>query len=557
MKDCLTELLNEFEGLAGLVSCQNGLSVVVGKSHDCSWSFNWKTGQITVNPADLAIRPRDFLLGLVVHEAGHAALTRFQHIVPRTLLSDMAVHLLLNSIEDCRIESALVERLPGCESWVKIYNDTLFEDMLQMEASKMHGDQGGAFLAAILCRWWYGRYPVNIPSLARTTLDEIWQHIERAIASRPPAQCLNPRETTQRYERHPVHVCYRGLDHGDEPSPMELEVRMSQYEMWEIVWRKILPAFQTLLEKAQSPLGAVARFLQEQKIRIVTVGDQDASTKEDSLEPTEVGVERDRFNRLAAFSIQSLSRLNIAGREYHEARLRYHAAIEKITHELLETLTAVARPRHHRFYSTGRQLDMRQAMQYEADPGLYDTLWMRQNVPSKPDPAFVVLADGSHSMQGERALATFNVLVMLRESCLRIGIPLTIIVFDSGARVAQNWSEPTSNAVIPILCSLRNEPCGHTNMAQGLMLACRHVVKMPSRDRHLWLLSDGDPDEPGDAKRLIEHARKYFRTMTALGLGPETEGLKKLIPHSITNLSADQLPALAGRIFKKMACSAA
>lgn len=553
-KNSEPQLLQEFESLAGLVSCRNNLSVVVGESHDCAWSFNWKTGCITVNPADLLMRPRDFLLGLVIHEAGHAGLTRLHHMVPRSLLENMAIHMLLNAIEDCRIESALVERLPGCDPWVKLYNNTLFADLLEIDSNKMEEDQAGGFLASILCRWWYGKYPASLPNLARNALDEAWPYIELAIAARPPSQCPDPLETRRKYERHPVHVCYRGVDESDELSPMELEVRMSQYEMWEIVWRKILPIFQTLIEKAMSPLGVLARFLQEMKIRVVTVMDREASNGVAASSDLNDAAARSRFECLAGFAKQRLAQISAGQRDYHEAQLRYHEAIERITHEMLETLTAISRPRRQRFFRSGQQLDTRQAMQYEANPELHDTLWMRQNIPSKPDPAFMILADASHSMMGEKAYSTFNALVMLRESCLRIGIPLTIIIFDSGARVAQAWFEPCSNTTVSMLCSLRNHPGGGTNMTQGLMLACEQATSMPNRDRHLWLLSDGEPDDFIKTKCQIQQAREHFRSITALGLGPDTESLKKLIPHSLTNLSSEELPGLAGRIFKRMAC---
>jgi uncharacterized protein YegL len=550
------EFIKELEGLASLVSQQTELAVVIGSDHDCPWSFNWAQRRITANAADLTLQPRDFSRGLILHEAAHAGLTRLWDIVPAQLLQDMLVHMLLNTIEDCRIERWLQKRLPGSVTWIWLYNNTIFADLLVTARDKLEEDPGGAFLNAILCRWWYGRYPEHLPQATVDALTEAWPHIQLAVEACPPTDCPDPVQTSSRYARHPVQVCYFGMDHGDEPAPMELEIRMAQHEMWDIVWRKILPVFRRLIDQTQSPLGQLAQRLREirgliKNIRASKGQEHGSGLKALIKQPIGQNSTPNSEDRHGYFNFCDKS-----DRHYHDVLSRHHGSIEMITGELLRHLSAEVNPRYQGSHRSGPRLDVSQAMQYEANPRRHDKIWLRMTHPKKPDPAFVILADASGSMNGERAHATFDVLVMLRESCLRLGLPLSIFMFNSDVHCIQDWTNPTSNQVVPKLCQLRNSPNGGTNMVGGLIEACELLQQLPYHHRHFWLLSDGEPDDPDGARRQLGILKNHVSSITALGLGPDTTSLSKLVPSALTNLSARQLPALAGRFFQRMARAA-
>jgi Mg-chelatase subunit ChlD len=539
--------LTELQGLAGLASQQTGLTVQAGGDAEAPWSFNFRTRVITVNPADLALRSADFCRGLTLHECGHAALTRLPDIQPPDLLANTAVHQLMNTIEDCRLEGWLQRRLPGCAPWVRAYNDILFAPMMKVSREEMERDQATAFLAGILARWWHGRDPENLPDAARAALDEVWPHVLRAIAACPPAVCPQAAETRARYDAHPVRACYHGRDDEGEPTPLELETRMSQHEMWEIVLHHVLPVFQRLMEQTDSALGRLARLMEElrSRLRVVEVGEGDGGQASGHRVRLPAG--------LRPGAGRESGRLKARGAgDYERARTRYQPQIDFMAGELLRHLTAEVRLRHRRFNPSGQRLDLRQAMQYEADPRLHDTLWMRQTLPSKPDPAFVILADASGSMEGERAHATFDALVMLREMCLRLDIPLSLILFNMEATVIQAWDRPEAPGVREMLCALRNRPNGGTRMEPGLTAALSQLRSMPNRHRHFWLLSDGEVCDEEEVRAPMMMIRQKAASVTGLGLGPDTESLAKLVPGAITNLQAKQLPALAGRLFQRL-----
>jgi Mg-chelatase subunit ChlD len=544
-----SEFVRELGGLGRLLSQQPHLRF---KLRPGPWSFNWKKGVITANPADLVLQPQDFCRGLIAHEACHARLTRIWHMVPPELLCDPAVRLLFNAIEDCRIESWLGKRFPGTAPWIQTYNNTLFAELLEAKAEELEQDPAGAFLTSILCRWWYGRDPLSLPEITRAAFEEAWPHIQLAIEAIPPVHCPDPVETQRRYDAHPVKVCYHAMDYGAEPTPEELAIRMAQHEMCELVWRKILPVFRRLMEQNKSPLGELAKELQALRDwlqRMSYLAQPGYGLQAGSGSPNGQG----RTGAAGGRGIASLGVLSGNERHYHEALARHHGAIESMSDALLRHLTAEVKMRWHGNHRSGHRLDMRRAMQFEADPRQCDSLWQRLVRPTRPDPAFVVLADASGSMEGDRAYATFEALVMLRESCLRTGIPLSILMFNSDVRCVQDWTEPTAGDVMARLCRLRNQPDGGTDMTQALSRANELIQELPHRHRHFWLLSDGEPDDPEGARRELRALQSHTSTITALGLGPETDSLRKLVPSALTNLSTAHLPHLASRLFQHMA----
>jgi hypothetical protein len=190
-------------------------------------------------------------------------------------------------------------------------------------------------------------------------------------------------------------------------------------------------------------------------------------------------------------------------------------------------------------------------------PGSIRNFWMRRTLPTRPDPFFLLLADASGSMEANRAHATFDALVMLRQVCLKLEIPLTIVLFHRSASVLQHWTNPENSMVVPGLCGFRDSPNGSANTGAGLKLAERIFMHSPHRQQHAWVLSDGQPDDPEEARRMLIRIKRQASSLTGLGLGEETAALKTLIPGALVNMKADALPRVAGRLFTRMVQSGA
>jgi len=531
----LMSLLAELQSLACLTSQRAEVTVHLAAKAQDAWSFNWKTAQIEVNPADYRLRSPDYCRGLLLHESAHAAITRYHSMLPKAFLEDAAVMQLMNVIEDCRIENWLQQRLPGCAPWIALYNNHLFGDVLADRDQVMETSAAAGFLLGILSRWWFGRLPVKTHPLAVAALDEVWGAVERAVAIFPRDAVGDRAAIRARYEAHPVSVCYASLHAtplGDQ-TPLdgqEMLVRLTQYEMWELVEKRVLPVYRRLLAASGEEEKMEALMKRFAVKRRVTGGVPGSGKKRAG---------------------QDLGRTPSGqGLLYAETARRYHGWIERLGDTLLRYLRAEVQLKTLGGQPSGARLDLPAAQRFEADPRQYRRLWQRQRLPQRPDPFFVLVVDVSGSMNGPRAKATFTALVILREVCLRTGIALSIVLFGSGARVVQDGLAPDQKTVVPELEAAANPSDGQSDLAAGLQLAHELRDQSPHRQQMLWVLSDGIPNSVPAARRLVQEWRATGGQVVGLGLGPETEELADIIPGAHTGLQPKQLPQLFSALFE-------
>jgi uncharacterized protein YegL len=531
----LMSLLAELQSLACLTSQRAEVTVHLGAKVDDAWSFNWQTAQIEVNPADYRLRSPDYCRGLLLHESAHAAITRYQAMLPKTFLEDAAVLQLMNVIEDCRIENWLQQRLPGCAPWIALYNNHLFGDVLADRDQVMETNAAAGFLMGILSRWWFGRVPAKTHPLAVAALDEVWDAVERAVSIFPREAVGDRAALRARYETHPVSVCYASLQAtplGDQRplDGLEMLVRMTQYEMWELVEKRVLPVYRRLLA-ASGEEEKMAALMKQFVVKRRVKGGVAGSGKKRAGR----GNWRTPPGR---------------GLLYAETAQRYHGWIERLGDTLLRYLTAEVQLKTLGGQPSGARLDLAAAQRFEADPRQYRRLWQRQRLPQRPDPFFVLVVDVSGSMNGPRAKATFTALVILREVCLRTGIALSIVLFGAGARVVQDALAPDQKTVVPELEAAACPSDAQSDLAAGLQLAHRLREQSPHRQQLLWVLSDGIPNCAPTARRLVQEWCATGGQVVGLGLGPETEELADIIPGAFTQLQPRQLPKLFARLFE-------
>lgn len=522
-------LLPELQSLAALASSEPEISVVRGEPK-CPWSFNWVSRVITANPEDLELRPPDYCRGLILHESAHAAITRLNRIVPPECLPRL--HLLLNAIEDCRIETWLQLRFEGCQPWIRLYNDHLFSRSSACTDERVATDPAAAFLSGMLDRWWNPAPVLLLHPEASAALDRIWPHFQSAVATHPPVRADVPASMPAAYAAHQVSLCYQAADRYAPPTPAECEIRIHQHRMWSITWNHIVPEFLRLLEHPDSE--PTRQQIQQLEIEATAA----ATTTQNHHAPSRNRPGKGR----GVFTTGTPT-------AYTSARARHAALIESCSAALLRFLTAETRAKTTRFHRSGQRLDLRVAMQFDADPRLHDRLWQRTSLPLHPDPAFVVAVDASGSMRGQKATSTFEGLVILRETCLRLGIPLAILAFHSKASILQPINNPHQPSIGSRLAGLLH-PRGGTNLSPALNLASRILTKYPNRHRHLWILSDGDTRDPDQARSLIRSIRANGTRIHGLGLGDDSREIATLIPGSPTRLQPRDLPSTFSRLLQ-------
>lgn len=526
-------LLPELQSLAALASSDPEVRLESGEP-GCQWSFNWSTRTITGKPEDLALRPSDYCRGLILHESAHAALTRLGDIVPPALYQ-ADLHPLLNVVEDCRIENWLQQRFPGCRPWIRLYNDWLFADPSEEARARLAADPAGGFLAGLLDRWWNQTPVLTLHPEAAAALAEVVPHFDAAVAAFPDPALPDPVRMRAAYRSHPVSLCFRARDRESDPTPEECLIRMLQHRMWGICWRHIVPVFRRLLEHPDSEPT-------RRSIAVLEAGAAMARLLGNAGPPLAAGSPPNGTGRPRAGTRQ-VTRREGPATDYHRSIARHGPLIESSAAALLRVLTVDSRPQRTRFHPSGSLPDLRVAMQAEADARLYVRLWQRTTLPRHPDPAFVLLIDRSGSMRGEKAAATFDALVVMREVCLRLGIPLTIIAFGLDAAILQSCHQPMAPGVPAALAGLL-QPTGGTDIRPALNLACRSLAASPNRHLHLWILSDGETSEPAQPRRHLQTLRAGGVMVHGLGLGPDSDGLTQLVPKARTGLAPRHLPGL-------------
>jgi Mg-chelatase subunit ChlD len=202
--------------------------------------------------------------------------------------------------------------------------------------------------------------------------------------------------------------------------------------------------------------------------------------------------------------------------------------------------------RHSRGFRSGDRLDLRAAAQFEADPRLYEKLWMQRRRRTLPDPAFLFLLDRSESMKQEgKSAAAFDSSVMIREACTRCGIPFSIVLFNDDAVCIHGW-EKKSDAHAEAALSLVLKPDGGTNLLNALRFAMQSMEARKEKDRIVFLLTDGMvPEEVGlEVKKEAARFADDGIRIVAIGIGQETQDIRSLFPEASVVQDAGALPGV-------------
>ena len=531
--------LDELEQLARLTAGRSELRLVVGEPGS-GWSLNWGTNTISIDGGRLECETADFTRGLVLHESAHAAITRLSEIVPQSILKDWRLFSLLNLLEDCRIETWMQVRFPGCAAWVREYNNCLFRPQL---GDKKQIPLAPQFLKGIASRWWFKKDLESMDDEVHRALETVWPAFQKLLRALPPSPGAL-RGAFKAYAANAVSQCYAARDHENPPDAYEQSIRLAQYEMWSIVYRDILPVFQQLL-----PPGAINdRWLKAFFVQFLRAmpGQYCVGSWPPGMGICVPGGAGDESGR----------ELGSSGLDtYRQACHRQCAAIEQLAESLLRWFQTTGRIRYRNGFAWGTRVLLRTAMRFEADPRAYDRLWCRPSIPKKINAHFSVVVDRSGSMQGEKIQETFHGVVLLCEVCRRAGVPLNVYAFAGQVERLLHHDEPLSDAVQARLGTVPDAADGGTNLAGALELVAADLANSPFHDRFVFVLSDGNPHDAESVRSMIMRLAGEGIVLVGLGLGPETQQLAEFFQISRVNLAAKQLPGtLAELLVRHLGC---
>lgn len=517
--ELFTERLQEALVMAGMVSLRNDLAVELGDW----WSFNWQTNVITLPKLELASAPEAEICWVILHEAAHASLTRLHHILPEKTLHQPEVQVLLNCIEDIRIENWLVERFPGSRQWKVVAQEIAASHDPQSTELAAQENPAVGFLRGLLRFGETGRLPAHLNAVSKAALEECLPALSAAFACVPPSVNVREASVDALYRGHPVSRCYTAKDQLEEASPFEKWVRILQASMWSHVGEGVLPTFLKLVQQHGCPQLPAPRI-----IRVCS------ARESKSTRPMPEELKHALRKQL----------LHTGTGDYWQTVAKYGEQICSITDVLLRLLPNHRGLRHVRGCRTGDRLDLRVAAQFEVDRRLHDKLWMKRLRRHLPEPAFVFAMDCSHSMHRMgRSTAAYDSIVVMREACKRAGIPFSVLAFNDGAKVLLNWEHPDDTSSQLALSELLR-PSGGTDIVAALEASADLLGERWERNQFVFLMTDGElrRRQIEEVKRCNARLAKNGTEVLAFGLGRDAEDISLIYPEARLVPDAAVLP---------------
>ena len=495
-------LLGELSSLAAQVIGEE-VSVVSGNPGSM-WSWNWKDREITVCPEDLSVRSADVCRAVLMHECAHAAITRIYDLLDRErqdLYRD-----LLNILEDIRIEAWLAERFPGCAPWIALANRVFGH-----EARKAPWPAGLQlqFLKGLLEENWFG----DISPGAAPEVVQAFAETRDAVAEM--ARCIPPPA--------PGRAAARGI-------------LGSQQAMLAIFLEKIVPVWDRLV---RADLSAGLLRHTSCAVPFLVAAGQGVG-----------GRRRAAGNGVGGRSVHGEGNTGECSRDYLSRQRALAGLIDPLADEMIHLFQLNGRSRQERGHASGGKLDLRAVMQFEADPRLYDKIWIRQKHPQRFDPAIFLLLDTSNSMRGEKFEGAFDGIVLLSEVCMRAGLPLSVWKFSEGSEHVLPFAASGDQWRRNRLDGLRRHLGSRTDMSSCL----QSVRTSPEIVLHshpvVIVLSDGKPNNEQSARMEVQKLKAGGIPCVGIGIGPETHNLRKLFQHSLTGISAKEAAPRVAKILR-------
>ena len=558
-------MIDELRALARAVALDASLRVELGEPGS-GWSLEPATGIIRCDPHDIATHHPDEARGLVCHEAAHAAVTRYPHLVPRDLLREPAIASLLNALEDCRIEAWLASRFPGAEVWIERYNERLFPDEPGLLASRPLTHQ---FALGSIHEWWHGHPAADLDPRVATALTATAAARQAVVDAQPP---LRPgADLGGAYQGSRAARCFTRHDRRQPPDPFERAVRLAAWEAWRALWRGVLPVYEDLLRVDQRERKRLAAdhqaFLKELHAHV------EPTAVRAARRPSAAGMGGGAGEGEVPPGVPELSddlRASVSevvgappGHAYEAARRAVAGLAGPMADELLAVLRLDAYPHWTPGHASGARPDLAAVMQAQADPRRRLRVWQRKTLPHKHDPGFFLLVDLSGSMEGRAIDVALRGTVLLCEVLHALQLPFGVAGFQDQLLPLKGFADPLDETVRSRIGGMVDEVRGvrvgghnrpeHNWDGPVVREAAAGLLAHPVGDRVLIVVSDGQPSGPRDAESVLRRAAAEVQAdgrvhLVGIGLGPGTEHVARYYAHHAASVPLHAFPAALGRI---------
>lgn len=573
--------VDELRALARGVALDADLEVSIGDPGS-GWFIDPKTGMINVDGGDLERGPPDDVRGLICHEAAHAAVTRYLHLVPRDIIKTTGMASLLNSLEDCRIEDWLARRYPGTEPWIEMYNDRLFPEDAKGLSEQPWFSQ---FCLGAIHEWWHGQMPGNLHDEPRAALEATREARQRYIDLQPPVEGDVGLDAVAAYPRSRVSALYARDDLFGPPDAFERAVRLTAYDAWRILWQEVKPTYLDLVARDKAHADKMKAHEQQFLTRLgeLRYAPPMRGARRRSGLPVWAGLPAgpptgpapDRPPGTGGVGelppeLRDAMRAVVEAPPsgvYEEARRDVAPLADRLFDELERILRPESYPRWVSHFPYGSRLDVRVAMTVDVEPGSYLRMWQRKTIPKKREPSFLLLLDLSGSMSGERIHHGFRGAVLVAEVLARLNVPFAVYGFQDTLVPFKGFGDPLDVAMREKIGGMPAEvqggrPGGHNRPEHNwdgpvLERASEILLDRPPGTRVLLVVSDGEPSGPSDGEQALTRAVQRITRQTDLmllgvGLGPGTEHVARYYPDHLASVPLQHFPAALGGLIERV-----
>ncbi len=587
----MSEEANRLSALAAGLCQDAGIGIEISPG---GWSWDPVRRVIQVSAHDLRVRGPDYCAGVITSEAGHYYLTR-HHLFPLNFPSKPAGRALMDALEQPRVNSWMGERYRGTQVWlaevarhITIYTTPQPSFLLFCREVAAELD----------------RRPGPMPMLPDEVIEALMETREARelyASIRPPLDFDD--SLPELFIRYRDEVRPSLLEPRWMPPRWEQLVQLRAYEALRLAEEKVFDVAERLLHQdlrnienflsndsrnaararrtlegggidelvsdalsrmaPERPAAPWVRDLAEQVFERHLSGERRAPMIDGSAHARRTRSPRETI-------LPPLPPIQMRPRpptDYDRAYERVADQVEDLTKHLGEILRPRKRLRERAGYPSGRRVDLKQLMKFEADPRRYDQLWVRSSIPDRRNVAISLLVDLSGSMEGQKVESALLGTILLAETLSRLKVPFAITGFQDVliplARFNSQLGPETRAAIAEMHQEVgasrpggNNQP-GYNDDGPCLLEAAEELVDYAASDRLLVVVSDGLPEGRRSTAEDLRSAVSDLSGNTdmdllALGLGPDTEHVERFYPKSVANVPLERFSEEIGRLVEEI-----
>ncbi|MCA9544735.1 MAG: hypothetical protein KC613_10110 [Myxococcales bacterium] len=576
---------------AGL--CQDaGVSLEV---YPGPWAWDPVRRVIRVNEKDLETHGPDYCAGILANEIGHFYLTRYS-LFHTEFPSELGRDLLFEALEDPRVDDWMMTRYPGIERW----------------HDEAHGQVGmidpGLPYFLVFCQGAADeqRAMYGVATPVAHALNDTWL-ARRQYAETLPPTALVQTATKSLRARYKLQVWPALVTPRWVPPAHEQAIQVSAVEALRLAEREILPVAAELYEQ---DVEAIEKYLNDRPERaararrLIESGEAREVLVQSRHHPGRRPLTSRWAHDLAKDVLEAILRegrprrliraisawrpggdpsvlppppppelppLHVewhAPSDYDRAYAKVATQVERLTQHLEELLRPKKRLKERSGYPSGRHIDLKKLMAFEADPRRYDELWVRSTIPDRRDVAMTLLVDLSGSMSGEKVQAALLGTILLAETLAALDVAFAVTGFQDVLIELKGFDQHFDDAARQAIAEIpqevsgcrhggNNQP-GYNDDGPCLMECAVDLLAQPATERVLIVVSDGLPE---GVRSTREDLRRTIGKLTqpginleliGLGLGPGTGHVTQYYPESVANVAvarfADEIARLIERV---------